>query len=55
MYLIAMLALGCYWLAIGLKNYNGKDNDAWARRMFGLSLIVLLVFSTLISLDAWLP
>lgn len=54
-YLIVMLALGLNWLRLGVQGFHAKDDVAWARRMFGFSLVVLLGFSVLIALDAWLP
>jgi protoheme IX farnesyltransferase len=54
-YLIIMGALGIYWIWLGLKGLSAHDSDAWARKMFRFSLIILLVFCGLISVDAWLP
>lgn len=54
-YLVVMTALGLYWLWLGAKGFRTSDDDQWARKMFKFSLIVLLVFCGLISVDAWLP
>jgi len=54
-YLIVMVVLGVYWIWLGLKGLSARDSDAWARKMFRFSLIILLVFCGLISVDAWLP
>lgn len=54
-YLIVMGVLGAYWIGLGLKGLSAKDSDAWARKMFRFSLIILLVFCGIISVDAWLP
>lgn len=54
-YLVVMLLLGLNWLRLGLQGFKATDDVAWARKMFGFSLVVLLGFSALISLDAWLP
>jgi protoheme IX farnesyltransferase len=54
-YLIVMAVLGAYWLWLGIKGLSAADSDAWARKMFRFSLIILLVFCALISVDAWLP
>jgi protoheme IX farnesyltransferase len=54
-YLVVVFALAVYWLRLCFKGYFGQADDRWARQMFGFSLIVLLVFSTLIGLNAWLP
>jgi protoheme IX farnesyltransferase len=54
-YLVLMGILGLYWIWLGLKGLSAKDSDAWARKMFRFSLIILLVFCGIISVDAWLP
>jgi protoheme IX farnesyltransferase len=50
-----MIILGIYWIWLGAKGLKAKDSDVWARKMFKFSLIILLVFCGLISVDAWLP
>jgi protoheme IX farnesyltransferase len=54
-YSIIMALLGGYWLWLGFKGLQAKEADVWARRMFKFSLIILLTFSFLISVEAWLP
>lgn len=54
-YFIVMMALGLYWLWLGFKGLGAKDKDAWARKMFRFSLIILLAFCFMVSVDAWLP
>jgi heme o synthase len=54
-YLVGMTLVGVWWLYKALKGFNSGDDAAWARKLFGMSLMVLLAFSVLISLDAWLP
>lgn len=54
-YFIAMLLLGGYWLWLGIKGQTTPNDDAWARKMFRFSLIILLAFSFLISIEALLP
>jgi len=54
-YWIVMTLLGIYWLNHGVKGLTAVDNDAWSRKMFRISLIVLLAFCFMISVDAWLP
>ncbi|MEP6710521.1 MAG: heme o synthase [Candidatus Saccharibacteria bacterium] len=56
-YRFIMAIAGVYWIWIaahGLK-LGDNDSDAWARKMFRFSLIILLLFCGLISVDAWLP
>lgn len=54
-YLLVMAVVGGLWLVKGLRSFKTEKNEVWARGMFGFSLIVLLVFSVMISVDVWLP
>jgi len=54
-YFVIMAVLGAYWVWLGAKGLAAKNSDAWARKMFRFSLIILLVFCALISVDALLP
>ena len=51
-YLIAVGIVGIWWLVLGAKGYQSADTRAWAKRMFGFSLIVLLVWCIAICVDA---
>jgi protoheme IX farnesyltransferase len=52
---ILMVALGAYWLYLGVKGFNVEKPEKWAKSMFGLSLIILLVFSAVLALSPKLP
>jgi len=54
-YLVIMAVLGAYWIWLGGKGFYASDDNRWAKQMFKFSLIMLLVFCGLISIDAWLP
>lgn len=54
-YVVVMLLLGLNWLRLGIAGFRTKDDIEWARHMFKFSLVALLGFSSMISLDAWLP
>jgi protoheme IX farnesyltransferase len=54
-YLAVMLIAGVYWLWLAAKGFNTEDDNRWARKIFGTSLLVLVTFSVIISLDALLP
>jgi protoheme IX farnesyltransferase len=54
-YWVIVTALGLTWLARGATGFNAPDANQWARRMFGFSLIVLLVFSAAVALGPLLP
>lgn len=52
---IVMTIMGLLWLRRGMNGYKATDDARWARGMFMFSLTVILVFSVMLSLDAWLP
>ena len=54
-YLIIACILGLGWFYYGASYLKSLASDAWARKMFGLSLIVLLVICFTISVDSMLP
>ena len=54
-YSVMMALLGAYWIWLGLKGFRAKDIEMWARHMFRFSLIVLLAFCAMISIDSLLP
>lgn len=54
-YFVVMMALGLYWLWLAVKGLRTRGADAWAHKMFHFSLIILLAFCAMISVDAWLP
>jgi protoheme IX farnesyltransferase len=54
-YLIIMGLLGAYWLYLAVIGFKASDIDAWARRMFRFSLIILLAFCAMISIGWFLP
>lgn len=54
-YLIVMGLLGFYWIRLGLEGLHASDSEVWSKRMFGFSLVILLAFSLMISVDNLLP
>lgn len=54
-YTTVMLLIGLGWLRIARGGYGDSDPVQWAKGMFGYSLLVLLVFCAVISLESWLP
>jgi protoheme IX farnesyltransferase len=54
-YLAGILILGLYWLWLAVQGLRATSGDIWAKKMFRFSLIILLTFCGLISIDAWLP
>ena len=54
-YLLTMLCMSGYWLWYASTSKRATSNEAWAKGVFGISLLVLLVFSLLISINNFLP
>ncbi len=54
-YLFMMGVVSLYWLSIGIRGFKVKSLNSWARKVFLTSLIIILVFSLLISIDHYLP
>lgn len=54
-YLTISVALSMYWLYRGISLYNKLEDDKWARKMFGASLLILLAILFLISIGGFLP
>jgi protoheme IX farnesyltransferase len=50
-YLIVMVLLGIAWFWLGIKGFK-IDNKKWARKMFYLSLIVILSLSVMLSIGS---
>lgn len=47
--------LGAAWIALALQGFKASDNNAWAKKMFFTSLIIILVLCTAISVDSFIP
>ncbi len=54
-YLIVMMMVGLAWLRLSLRGFRADDNELWARQSFRFSLVVLMIFSLIISIDVVLP
>lgn len=54
-YFSVMLVLGAYWTNMAWNGLRTNDGDAWARRMFHFSLVMLLVLSAMLAVGPWLP
>lgn len=49
-YFVTMLAVSTYWIYEGARHYKKLTEDQWSRRMFGISLLVLVVMSAALAL-----
>jgi protoheme IX farnesyltransferase len=54
-YLVIMAGLNAYWLRLGIRGLAAKNREAWARRMFHFSLVILLAYSALLAVGPLLP
>jgi protoheme IX farnesyltransferase len=54
-YLAVMLIIGFAWLWRGIQGFRVRDNAVWARKLFVFSLIVLVVFSVMLTLASLVP
>lgn len=54
-YVIVMGLLALYWIFQGARYFQREPDERWAKRMFGVSLIVLLALCGAIALGHYLP
>lgn len=54
-FLAVMLPLCLWWSIIIVSGLTVEDNDAWARKVFGMSLFILLALSFCLAINAWVP
>lgn len=54
-YLVVMALASGYWLGLGLRVMQPPDNIRWARKMFGFSLLILLVWAAMLAAGPFLP
>lgn len=50
-YLVVMLVCGIYWLSIAIEGLHAADDNAWARKMFRYTLIILLIYCFMIAVS----
>lgn len=54
-YLLVMALLGVWWLRMAVQGFSAKNDERWAEKVFGFSMIVLLAFSIMIAVEVLLP
>jgi protoheme IX farnesyltransferase len=54
-FLVVMSAVSLWWLQAGLQPLSAKSAQKWGHKVFGISLLVLLVWSLLLSIEVFLP
>lgn len=51
-----LMGVSCvYWTVLAVNGLSTKEPEVWAKKMFKFSLIILVLFSILISIDTFLP
>ena len=51
-YLIVAGAMSLYWLCLALSGYRRRvDDEAWAKRQFGFSILMVMVLSLMMVVD----
>jgi len=51
LYLVTQTLLGSIWLYFASKGFNTSCDIKWAKTMFRLSLIIIMVFSIMVTMD----
>ncbi|MFP3014174.1 MAG: heme o synthase [Arsenophonus sp.] len=52
-YLIVSVAMNLLWLCMAMYGFkNQKDDSIWARRLFILSILIIISFNVMISIDS---
>lgn len=54
-YAIVAIVAGVYWLGVTLKGYRTTNDQAWARKVFGISIMVVTALSVMMSVDSRMP
>jgi len=53
LYFIVAIGLTLFWFMSGFHGFGANDDNSWARKMFGISLLVMLVLCIFISLSGF--
>jgi protoheme IX farnesyltransferase len=54
-YVVVMLGISLAWLRLAVRGFKEKDDIRYGKKLFGFSLLVLLVFCLMISINWLLP
>lgn len=50
-YLIVTLLFSIIWIIVSIKGFKATNDNIWAKKMFRLSLIIVMAISTMMSID----
>ena len=51
LFLITSVISGCAWFALSIKGFQSQNDELWGRQMFRLSLVIITLFSVVVSFD----
>jgi heme o synthase len=51
-YAVVTTLIGVVWLVVGIKGFKSCNDKIWARKMFVVSLVVIMVLCTVIALES---
>lgn len=54
-YLAVVVVLGTAWLALALRGYKSSDDQAWARKLFICSILIVPILCFMMAIDFALP
>ncbi len=55
LYGVVAAGMSLYWLSIALKGFKAEDSDAWAKKVFGISIMVVTALSVMMSINSRMP
>jgi protoheme IX farnesyltransferase len=48
-YFIVAASIGIYWLIVGIKGFSAVSDAQWARKMFFISIVVILLICMMMA------
>lgn len=54
-YGLVAAAMSVYWLVIALRGFQTQNDEAWAKKVFGVSIMVVTALSVMMSVDSRMP
>ncbi len=55
LYGVVAAGMSVYWLAITLKGFKADNSEAWAKKVFGVSIMVVTALSVMMSINSRMP
>lgn len=51
-YLVASVCVGLWWVNLAVRGFKTDNDVSWARKLFGFSIIAIMILSIMMSLDS---